>query len=72
MSLFNFDPDTIPRGIFERIDWNCTARSKGVECADAMLKMRRMSERESCQPIMTITYVPERHYPVRAHGGRRR
>lgn len=71
MGLFNFDPDTLPRGIFEKLEWNCNQRLHGVECAGAILKMRRMKEREQGQPMMTITFVPERHYPVRAHGRRR-
>jgi hypothetical protein len=71
MSLFNFDPDTFPRGPFEQIEWNCNSRIHGVECADALLKMRRMKEREMSQPFMTIAFTPPaRHYPVRAHGRR--
>ena len=68
MSLFNMDPDTIPRGPFEMLSWRLTSLSKGIEYADMELKMQRMKEREqTSSSYISITYIPTRHYPVRAH-----
>lgn len=69
--LFDFDPDTIPRGPFERLQWRLDALSKGIYYADTKLKFERMKERESSGGmIISITIEPEKHFPVRAHGKR--
>lgn len=62
------------RSFLDDIMWSCDAYGKGVKYANMAEKLREYERGEHCPPtsMITITFTPERHYPIRAHGGRRR
>jgi hypothetical protein len=53
--------------IFENLSWYCNARAHGVAFANLEERVRKCeAEGHRIQETVTISFVPTRHYPVRA------
>jgi hypothetical protein len=60
------------RSIFDDMEYACNAYGKGIDYANMVERVRECErkQKEQCTTTMTISFLPARHYPVRAHGRR--